>query len=90
MVWLGAVSGPTLNFWYHICISINTITGTMDTAINGEVVSRGVELGEGVVEGMASQLEGRMVVGKWNYTFTGVEEQFRCRLITKTAYCRHK
>ena len=41
----------------------------MDTAINGKVVSKGVKLGEGVTEEMPSKMQGKLVVGKWNYTF---------------------
>ena len=74
---LGTVRGPTLDFWYHICIDIDTAKGQMSTAINGEVVSRGVEVGAGVREEKASQLQGRMVLGKWNYTFERKEEQFQ-------------
>ena len=48
----------------------------MDTAINGKVVSRGVKFGEGVAEGMTRDLQGKFKLGKWNYTFTGMEEQF--------------
>ena len=76
-VLLGTVNGPTLDFWFHICVDIDTVRGRMATAINGEVVSQGVELGLGVREEMAGQLQGQLVVGKWNYTFTGQEEQFR-------------
>ena len=70
------MTGPTLNFWYHICMDIDTIRGSMDTAINGKMTSKGVKLGEGVAEEMARQMQGKLVVGKWNYTFTGQEEQF--------------
>ena len=70
------MSAPTWNFWYHICIDINTSKRSMDTAINGKVVSNRVELGEGVAEEMPRKLQGKLVVGKWNYTFTGKEEQF--------------
>ena len=76
VVWVGSVSGPTWNFWYHICMDIDTTRGSMDTAINGKVVSNGVKLGEGVAEEMPRRLQGKLVVGKWNYTFTGKEEQF--------------
>ena len=48
----------------------------MDTAINGMVTSQDVEIGEGVTEQMPRQLQGNVVLEKWNYTFTGVEEQF--------------
>ena len=71
VVWLGTVSGPTLNFWYHICMDIDTIGGSMNTAINGKVVSEGVKLGEGVAEQMTAKMQGKLVVGKWNYTYTG-------------------
>ena len=77
VVLLGTVRGPTLDFWYHICMDIDTAKGEMSTAINGEVVSRGVEVGAGVREERAGQLQGRLVLGKWNYTFEGKEEQFR-------------
>ena len=70
------MSAPTWNFWYHICINIDTVRGTMDTAINGKVVSSMVRLGEGVAEEMPGKMQGKLVVGKWNYTFTGKEEQF--------------
>ena len=70
------MSRPTWNFWYHVCINIDTIKRSMDTAINGKVVSKGVKLGEGVAEEMPSTMQGKLVVGKWNYTFTGKEEQF--------------
>ena len=70
------MSAPTWNFWYHICIDINTSKRSTDTAINGKVVSNRVELGEGVAEEMPRKLQGKLVVGKWNYTFTGKEEQF--------------
>ena len=76
MVYLGQVKAPTLNFWYSICLDIDTVRETMDTAINGMVTSQDVEIGEGVAEKMPRQLQGNLVVGKWNYTFTGVEEQF--------------
>ena len=52
----------------------------MATAINGEEVSRGVALGPGIREARASSLRGRLVLGKWNYTFTGQEEQFQWRI----------
>ena len=48
----------------------------MNTAINGKVVSEGVNLGDGVAEQMTGEMAGKFVVGKWNYTFTGKEEQF--------------
>ena len=70
------MKGPTLDFWMHICIDIDTIKGQMATAINGEEVSQGVEVGTGMKEEQAGQLQGRLVVGKWNYTFSGQEEQF--------------
>ena len=57
-------------------MDIDTLGGSMDTAINGKVVSRGVKFGEGVAEGMTRDLQGKFKLGKWNYTFTGVEEQF--------------
>ena len=65
-----------MNFWNTFCLDIDTVRGTIDTAINGVLASQGVELGEGVAEQMPRQLQGKLVVGKWNYTFTGVEEQF--------------
>ena len=74
---LGTVRGPTLDFWYHICVDIDMVKGRMVTAINGEVVSQGVKVGAGVRQEMAGQLQGRLVVGKWNYTFTRQEEQFQ-------------
>ena len=70
------MSGPTWNFFYHICMDIDTIEGSMDTAINGKVASNGVKLGEGVAEEMTKKMQGKLVVGKWNYTFTGKEDQF--------------
>ena len=73
---MGRVKGPTLNFWYTACLDIDTVRGTIDTAINGVLESQGVELGEGVAEQMPRQLKGKLVLGKWNYTFTGVEDQF--------------
>ena len=48
----------------------------MNTAINGRMVSSGVKLGKGVAEEMTRKVRGKIVVGKWNYTFTGKEEQF--------------
>ena len=76
MVWLGQIKGPALNFWYTACLDIDTVRGTIDTAINGAMASQGVRLEEGVAEQMPRQLKGKLVVGKWNYTFEGVEEQF--------------
>ena len=76
VVYLGQVKAPTLNFWYTVCLDIDTVSETVDTAINGMVTSQDVELGEGVAEQMPRQLQGKLVVGKWNYTFTGVEDQF--------------
>ena len=76
VVYLGQVKAPTLNFWYTICLDIDTVRETMDTAINGRVTSQDVEIGKGVAEQMPRQLQGKLVVGKWNYTFTGVEDQF--------------
>ena len=75
-VLLATLRGPTLDFWYHICIDIDTVEEMITTAINGEVVSQGVAVGTNVREEMAGQLLGRLVIGKWNYTFTGKEEQF--------------
>ena len=76
VVYLGQVKAATLNFWYSVCLDFDTERGTMDTAINGIKTSQGVELGEGVAEQMPRQLQGNLVLGKWNYTFTGVEHQF--------------
>ena len=75
-VLLGTLRGPTLDFWYHICIDIDTVEERLATAINGEIASQGVSVGSNVREKMAGQLTGRLVLGKWNYTFTGQEEQF--------------
>ena len=33
-------------------------------------------MGEGMMEGRPKKLTGKLVVGKWNYTFSGKEEQF--------------
>ena len=57
-------------------MDIDTIDGSMNTAINGKVVSTGVKIGEGVAEEMAGDMQGRLAVGKWNYTFERKEEQF--------------
>ena len=76
VVWLGRVENPTLDFWYHICLDIDTAQNTVAAAINGELVGDGIELGEGMAREMTSQLKGSLVVGKWNYTFTGEEQQF--------------
>ena len=70
------MEGPTLDFWYHICLDVDTVAGTVDTAINGKLVSEGVEMGEGMMERRPKKLSGKLVVGKWNYTFSGKEEQF--------------
>ena len=76
MVYLGKIEGPTLNFWYTVCLDIDNVKETITTAINGIVTSQDVELGEGVAEQRPKQLQGKLVLGKWNYTFTGVEDQF--------------
>ena len=76
VIYLGRVSGPSFNFWYHICMDIDTIDGSMNTAINGKVVSEGVRFGEGVAEEMTREMQGKLAVGKWNYTFERKEEQF--------------
>ena len=70
------MDGPTLDFWYHICLDVDAVVGTVDTAINGKLVSQGVEMGEGMRERRPKKLSGKLVVGKWNYTFSGKEEQF--------------
>ena len=76
MVRSGRIESPTLNFWYHICLDIDTAKNTIDTAINGEVVGQGIDMGEGMGKERPDLLKGNMVVGKWNYTSTGEEEQF--------------
>ena len=76
VVLLGTVENPTLNFWYHICLDIDTAENTVAAAINGALVGDRIDLGEGMAEEMRSQMKGNLVVGKWNYTFTGEEEQF--------------
>ena len=50
MVYLGKIEGPTLNFWYTVCVDIDNVEETISTAINGIVTSQDVELGEGVAE----------------------------------------
>ena len=59
-----------------MCVDIDNVEETISTAINGIVTSQDVELGEGVAEQRPKQLQGKLVLGKWNYTFTGVEDQF--------------
>ena len=76
MVRLGRIESPTLNFWYHICLDIDTAKNTIDAAINGEVVGQGIDMGEGMGKERPELLKGNMVVGKWNYIFTGEDEQF--------------
>ena len=76
MVRLGRIESPTLSFWYHICLDIDTTKNTIDAAINGEVVGQGIDMGEGMGKGKPDLLKGNMVVGKWNYIFTGEDEQF--------------
>ena len=76
MVELGRVENPALDFWYHICLAMYTDQNKVDVAINGALVASGVDIGTGMGENMAKELKGNMVVGKWNYTSTGEEEQF--------------
>ena len=76
VVRLGKIESPTLNFWYHICLDIDTTKNTVDAAINGEVVGQGIDMGEGMGKERPDLLKGNMVVGKWNYIFTGEDEQF--------------
>ena len=76
VVRLGRIESPTLSFWYHICLDIDTTKNTIDAAINGEVVGQGVDMGEGMGKERPKLLKGNMVVGKWNYIFTGEDEQF--------------
>ena len=73
---MGRIESPTLNFWYHICLNIDIAKSTIDAAINGEVVGQGVDMGEGMGKERPKLLKGNMVVGKWNYIFTGEDEQF--------------
>ena len=54
-----------VDFWYHICLDVDTVSGTVDTAINGKLVSQGVAMGEGMMERRPKKLMGKLVVGKW-------------------------
>ena len=74
---MGRIESPTLNFWYHICLDIDTTKNTINAAINGEVVGQGIDMGEEMGKERPELLKGNMVVGKWNYIFTGEDEQFR-------------
>ena len=74
---LGRIENPALDFWYHICLDLDTSKDTVSAAVNGAVVGQDVDLGgEGMAAEMAKELKNNLVVGKWNYTFEGVEEQF--------------
>ena len=74
---LGRIENPALDFWYHICLDLDTSKDTVSAAVNGAVVGQDVDLGgEGMAAEMAKELKNKLVVGKWNYTFTGEEEQF--------------
>ena len=73
---MGKIESPILNFWYHICLDIDITKNTVDAAINGEVVGQGIDMGEGMGKERPELLKGNMVVGKWNYIFTGEDEQF--------------
>ena len=74
---LGRIENPALDFWYHICLDLDTSKDTVSAAVNGAVVGQDVDLGgEGMAAEMAKELKNNLVVGKWNYTFTGEEEQF--------------
>ena len=82
VVWLGRLENPTLDFWYHICLDIDTAGNKVAAAINGVLVGDGIDLKDGIDLGdlmakeMTNHLSGNLVVGKWNYTFEGEEEQF--------------
>ena len=70
------MENPALDFWYHICLAMDTDQNKVDVAINGALVALAVDIGTGMGENMPKELKGNMVVGKWNYTSTGEEEQF--------------
>ena len=85
MVRLGRIKSPTLNFWYHICLDIDTAKNTIDVAINGEVVGQEIDMGDWMRKERPELLKGNMVVFKWKYIFAGEDEQFS-GLVTNLAF----
>jgi hypothetical protein len=69
------VSRPRIDFWYRTCLAVDSTSGQVTVALNGQVLEVGRQVGD-LVENRPSTLEERIVIGKWNRTSKGVDEQY--------------
>ena len=71
----GVVPGPRIDFWYRTCHAIDSSAGLVTTTLNGEVLEVDRSVGD-LKDNRPGSLEERIVIGKWNRTSKGVDEQF--------------
>lgn len=71
----GIVKGPRIDFWYRTCHGVDSNAGLVTTTLNGEVLEVDRSVGD-LKDNRPSSLEERIVIGKWNRTSKGVDEQF--------------
>ena len=69
------VSGPRIDFWYRTCLGVDSNSGLVTVALNGRVLEVDRKVGD-LVENRPNSLQDRIVIGKWNRTSKGVDEQY--------------
>ena len=69
------VPGPRIDSWYRTCHAIDSSAGLVTTTLNGEVLEVDRSVGD-LKDNRPGSLEERIVIGKWNRTSKGVDEQF--------------
>ena len=71
----GVVEGPRIDFWYRTCLAVDSTLGQVTVALNGQVLEVSRPVGD-LVDNRPDTLQNRIVIGKWNRTSKGVDEQY--------------
>ena len=73
---LGGIPNFKMKVWYHICSSVDTVNGTFSTAVNGDLISEGLEGGTELMKNKPRDLKSKLVIGAWINTWGNQGHQY--------------
>ena len=73
---LGGIPKFKVKVWYHICSSVDTVNGTFSTAVNGDLIGKGLEGVTELKKNKPRDMQSKLVIGAWINTWSNQGHQF--------------
>ena len=73
---LGGIPNFKLKVWYHICSKVDTVNGTFSTAVNGDLIGKGLEGVTELKKNKPRNLQSKLVIGAWIDTWGNQGQQY--------------